>query len=228
MRFFKWYFGKDPELRAAFENIPDTPEGAELTRFYMRWVDHEVLRHVWSNLSQIAPGVWRGNHPTRKRWLWLKSQGIRTVINFRGISNKPHFRLEQDICAELGFELINVSGMGARSAPPKESLLRMLEVFRTTQRPFFMHCKSGADRTSLASAIYLMVIEGQPVSEARKMMSRRFIHFKSTRSGVLDAVLDTYEAHGGDFETWVRDHYDPAALQAAFDKGYAARKSRKA
>jgi protein tyrosine phosphatase (PTP) superfamily phosphohydrolase (DUF442 family) len=228
MRFFKWYFGKDPQMRAAFENIPDTPEGADLARFYMRWVDHEVLRHVWSNLAQVAPGVWRGNQPTRKRWLWLKDQGIRTVVNFRGVSTKPHFRIEQDICAELGFELINVSGMGARVAPPRAALLQMIQVFRTAKRPFFMHCKSGADRTSLASAIFLMVIEGQPVAEARKMMSRRFIHFKSTRSGVLDAVLDAYEQHGGDFETWVRDHYDAAALQAEFDKAYAARKSRTA
>lgn len=228
MRFFKWYFRKDPALRAAFENIPDTPEGADLARFYMRWVDHEVLRHIWTNLFQIAPGVWRGNQPTLKGWHRLHQRGIRTVINFRGHSTKPHYVIERDICNTLGIQLIDVPGMGARNAPSQDALLKMIEAFRTVERPFFMHCKSGADRTSLASAIYLLVIEGKPLSEARKMMSRRFIHFKSTRSGVLDAVLDAYERHGGDFETWLRDHYDAQALQAEFDTAYAARKGRKA
>ncbi|MGH1355457.1 MAG: fused DSP-PTPase phosphatase/NAD kinase-like protein [Thalassovita sp.] len=228
MRIVKWFYHKDPELRAQVENIPDTPEGAKLARFYMRWIDHEVLRHVWTNLYEVAPGVWRGNHPTPKRWHWLHDQGIRTVLNFRGASGKPHYVSERKICAELGMNVIDVPGMGARLAPGKAPLLQMIQVFRTAERPLFMHCKSGADRTSLASAIYLLVIEGKPMSEARKMMSRRFIHFKSTRSGVLDAVLDAYEHHGGDFETWVRDHYDPAKVQAAFDKAYAARKGHKA
>lgn len=228
MRFYRWFFRKDPELRVQVEHIPDTPEGADLARFYMRWVDHEILRHVWTNLYEIAPGVWRGNHPTMKRWHWLRDQRIRTILNFRGVSGRPHYLSEQKICAELGLNLIDVPGMGARIAPAKESLLQMIHVFRTAERPIFMHCKSGADRTSLASAIYLLAIEGKPLSEARKMMSRRFIHFKSTRSGVLDAVLDAYEQHGGDFEDWVREHYDPAAVQAAFDKAYAARKGHNA
>lgn len=228
MLFFRWYFLKDPELRAKFEHIPDTAEGRKLARFYMRWVDHEILRHWWSNLHEVAPGVWRGNQPTLKRWHWLRDQGVKTVVNFRGASHKPHYIVEKRICAELGMEMIDIGGLGARIAPPRDSLLKMIDVMRTAERPMFMHCKSGADRTSLASAIYLMVIEGKPLSEARQMMSRRFIHFKSTRAGVLDAVLDAYERHGGDFETWVRDHYDADELQVAFDKAYAARKSRKA
>lgn len=124
MLFFRWYFLKDPDLRRQFENIPDTPEGAKLSRFYMRWVDHEVLRQLWGNLYQIAPGVWRGNQPTLKRWHWLKEQGIRSVINFRGKSTKPHYRIEQETCAKLGMEVINVGGLGARVAPSKSCCYR--------------------------------------------------------------------------------------------------------
>ncbi len=39
-------------------------------------------------------------------------------------------------------------------------------------------------------------------------------------TGVLDLFLETYEregeAKGIPFMAWVRDHYDPAAVQAAF------------
>jgi len=85
-----------------------------------------------------------------------------------------------------------------------------------------MHCKSGADRTGLGSAIYLMVIQGQPVQQARKMLSVRYIHFWWGKAGILDMVFDSYgAAHaqtGTGFEDWLDTQYDPDALTLAFNK----------
>ena len=85
-----------------------------------------------------------------------------------------------------------------------------------------MHCKSGADRASLASAIYLIAIEGKSVAEARQMFSIRFIHFKWTKTGILDMFLDMYEERleRGPiaFQDWVAHEYDPEALTQRFAK----------
>lgn len=213
-------------LHASYDNLPDTPEGNKKSTFYMNWLDHAILRTFWTNLAEVVPGVWRGNHPTPKRWESLKEMGIKTVLNLRADSTKPFYQTEVRICERLGFELVTVS-LSARAAPEKERLFRLIEVFRTIDKPFFMHCKSGADRTGLASAIYLLVIEGRSLDEARQMLSPKFLHFKSTKTGVLDAVLDEYEKTGGDFEDWLRNVYDRDALQASFNAAYNARKGRK-
>lgn len=206
----------EKQWHSRFDNLPDTPEGARKSTFYMRWLDHEALRIFWSNRYQVAPDVWRGNHPTPKGWRHLQKMGIKSVLNLRAESAKPFYQIEKRTCAALGFTLVSVP-LAARKAPETDRLLRLLEAFRTIERPFFMHCKSGADRTGLASAIYLLVIEGATVAQARRMFSRRFVHLKSTKTGVLDAFLDAYEEDGGDFEDWLRNRYDSAALQARFD-----------
>lgn len=206
----------ESDFHAKFENLPDTPEGERQSNFYMNWLDHAALRHWWSNLYEIAPGIWRGNHPTTKRWHQLKARGIRSVLNLRAESPKPFYQTEKRICEELGFHLVSVP-LSARAAPGKAQLLRLIDVFRNVETPLFMHCKSGADRSGLAAAIYLLVIEKRPLADARKMLSPRFVHLKWTKTGILDAFLDAYEEAGGDFETWLQNQYDAQALQAAFD-----------
>ena len=85
-----------------------------------------------------------------------------------------------------------------------------------------MHCKSGADRASLACAIYLIAMEGKSVAEARQMFSIRFIHFKWTKTGILDMFLDMYEERLAQgpiaFQVWVAHEYDPEALTQRFAK----------
>ena len=96
----------------------------------------------------------------------------------------------------------------------------MIKAFREIEQPFVMHCKSGADRAGFASAVYLLVIEGRPLSEARKMLSPRYLHFKKSKTGVLDHLLDVYETRNVSdpigFENWVRDEYEFRAMQADY------------
>jgi len=137
---------------AIFADLPDTARGRWLNWVYMAWFDHAVLRGPWTNRMEIAPGVWRGNHPTPRGWRWLKAQGIKTVLNLRAVSRKPFYQEEERICAELGFRLISVA-MSARAAPHRESLLEVMAAFRSAEKPIFFHCKSGADRSGLAGAV---------------------------------------------------------------------------
>lgn len=194
-----------------------TPENLKRARFYMRWLDHEVLRVHWTNLYEIAPGVWRSNHPTEKRFRAYKEQGINTILNLRGAIDRPFYSIERQLCDQIGLDLHSVS-MQAKIVPKVETMKTLIHLLRTLPRPFLMHCKSGADRTGLASAVYLLVIEGKPLAEAQKMLSRRFVHFDNRGTGVLDHILRCYgvyhAATGQDFETWLDDGYDPAAITA--------------
>lgn len=52
------------------------------------------------------------------------------------------------------------------------------------------------------------------------MLSIRFIHFKWTKTGILDMFLDLYEARlekgAIGFQDWVEQEYDPDALTKMF------------
>ncbi len=215
-RLKAWERELRPQKLSAFASAQDRRR-AEI---YELWLDHGFLRRVWSNFHQIAPGVFRSNQPDRKRLEKWKARGINTVLNLRGGLSPAPMVLEREACQDLEIDL-HQQPLAAREAPERENLLNLIALFRTLPRPFAMHCKSGADRASFASAIYLLTQENAPVCEARKMLSPRFIHFKWTRTGILDYILDVYEARDRaepiPFEDWIAEEYDATTLQAGFD-----------
>ncbi len=188
---------------------------------YLMVYDHGFLRSFWRNFEELAPGVYRANQPSPARLAQYAQRGITTIINLRGPSGMPPHQFEVEACAALGLELIDVPYLSARHAPEKKVLLTLVETLRTAQAPFLMHCKSGADRTSLAAAIYELVCTNASVAKARRHFSIRFIHFKWTTAGVMDHIIDRYEAACKErhlpFEDWVRDAYDDAEIQADFE-----------
>ena len=191
--------------------------------WFLLFFDHGILRSVWRNISEIAPGVFRANHPSPEMMVRHMRRGIRTIVNLRGASEDPPYLLEQMACRRLEMTLVDVQGLTARKAPPRDSLIAALQALRTADKPVLMHCKSGADRTSLISALYLLAECGASVDEARKQFSPRFIHFKWTATGVLDHILDAFEAAhqqtGIALEDWLRSQYDPEQIQTQFDAG---------
>lgn len=211
---------KNQLRKSAMEDLT-IPSNRRRAIIHFQIHDHASLRIFWANFAQVAEGVFRGNHPGRRRLEHYAKRGITTIINLRGASHSPHYAFEEEACRDLNLTLIN-NELTARSAPSRESLQSLIKVFRTTQKPFLFHCKSGADRSSLAAAIYLLVFCDVDIATARKQFSIRFIHFKWTKTGVLDHILDHYEAawqgSGILFEDWIETTYDPAEIQASFDR----------
>lgn len=206
-------------LRAHYNTDLSTPENRRRAHIYNLWFDHAILRTVWTNFDTVAPGVYRSNQPTHRRFERLKAAGIRSILNLRGAAGAAHYLVEEESCRELGLRLVNVS-FHARHSAPAEDILKVIAAFRGIERPFVMHCKSGSDRAGFASAIYLMAIEGRPVAEARRMLALKYIHFRWTRAGILDYILDLYEARNArapiSFEDWVASEYDYLAAQTTF------------
>ncbi len=196
----------------------DTPAARRRSWLYYLFVDHGFLRYRWTNFDEIAPGVFRANHPHATRLHAYRAMGIRAVLNLRGLSDKPPYLIEVADCAAIGLDLISVK-FAARAAPRREKLLELLETFDTIPRPFVMHCKSGADRAGLASALYLLD-QGVPMDVARRQLGLRYLHLKWTKTGIQDALLDLYaqrlDRGPVSLRDWVRDDYDPAAVRALF------------
>ena len=117
-----------------------------------------------------------------------------------------------------GLELVDFT-VRSRAAPDKQMLFDTKALFDRIEGPALLHCKSGADRAGLMSALYLLMKKNKPVAEASQQLSFRYLHVKQAKTGLLDAFLAAYapyEAEGIAFFDWVNTMYDPKTLQAEF------------
>lgn len=218
---------KERELRHSFGGDITDPKERRKSEQHMRWLDHGIFRTFWHNFEKVAEGVYRSNQPDPKRFAAYAKMGIKTVLNLRGVEKQPHYLFEEESCALHGITLVTLK-FTARRAPKTKVLLELFDAFDTIERPFLLHCKSGADRAGLVSALYLMTQEGVPVEEARKQLSFRFLHIRRSATGVLDHFLDVYAARNAQspigIVDWIKTEYDRDALTESFAAKQAALK----
>lgn len=209
-------------LMRSFGKSIETPRDRFWAWVHFHLFDHAILRGLWTNFDEIAPGIYRSNHPTRRRFRKYKRMGIKTVINLRGEDKFSFYLFEKEICEELGLTMIDAK-LWARNASKKERIIRVIEAIRQAEKPLVFHCKSGADRTGLVGAIYLLVFENASIAEARKQLGLRYMHLKHTKTGIQDYIIDVFEARQAlgpiGFEDWLHQEYKSDHLQEGFDAG---------
>lgn len=205
----------------------DTPEAFALSERYMFWHDGGVMRCLGPNLADVGPGLSRSNQPDFRRLEAFKAAGGQTVLSLRGPAPLPCSTVEEAWCRKLGLTFKAIH-MEAKTAPPRLAVLDLISVFETAARPMLVHCRSGADRTGLAAAVYKLHFDGASVAEAQKQLSFRYFHVRKSGAGVQGHVLDWYDRRLTEkgpipFRDWIASEYDPAEVQASFD---AMRKKR--
>lgn len=188
--------------------------------------DHAIIRMVYDNTHEVAPGVWRSYQPSPARLEEWAKRGVKTVVNLRGPKPSAALFLEEETCARLGMKLENFR-VFSREAPSAEMLRGARDLFSRIEYPALFHCKSGADRVGLMAALYLFFTGKAPLNAALKQLSWRYGHVKHGKTGVIDAAFERYltfvrannislsdvEA----FFAWVEsDAYDPAAIKRDF------------
>ena len=201
-------------LTGRYDQQIDTPLGRWQGRFYAATLDHGWLRRRWSNEGRIADGVYRSNHPNGAALVAWKARGIVEVISLRPAKRAVH-GFEAEACDALGLSLRNAP-LAARNAPRADALLRLLDIFDTLQKPALIHCKSGADRTGLAAAMWAIHVEGKPVAEAKRALGFKHLHIRASKTGVLDRVLEAYETRLAQgpiaLRTWIETEYDRTSI----------------
>ncbi|MDD2325741.1 MAG: dual specificity protein phosphatase family protein [Alphaproteobacteria bacterium] len=130
---------------------------------------------------------------------YVRGYGIKTVINLRG-SNEGKAWYDDEIAESkrLGLTHINFR-MSARRKLVKDEALRLMEVFKTAEKPILVHCHSGADRTGLASALYVAGVQKGGEEEAESQLSIRYGHiiFPFFYEYKMDATFESLETMFG-------------------------------
>jgi protein tyrosine/serine phosphatase len=208
-----------------FKGELTTPAGRRNAWIDALFVDHAVLRILWTNFAVVKAGrLYRSNHPTPGNLAaFTRKVGLRSLINLRGQAKNGSDALSRDMAARLGLDFYDMA-LESRGAPQKDRILRLAEIYKTMRGPALIHCKSGADRAGLAAGLFVL-IEGGTVREAMRQMSLRYGHIKQSKTGILDRFFAAYAAQGEGkkaFLDWVREDYDEDALRAAHKAGTIA------
>lgn len=185
----------------------------------MLFLDHAVLRFVWTSRVEVAPGLYRSNQPLPFQLAREARRGTRTIVNLRGARICGSYALEAEACRRYGLTLIDFP-VSSRDVPKRETITAAKDLFARIEYPALLHCKSGADRAGLMSVLYLVMIKGEPVEKAMRHLSWRFGHVKQAKTGILDFFFERYLDYTRsapiDFLSWAETIYDPADVKAHF------------
>ena len=186
---------------------------------HMLFADHGVFRTFFNTRSRLSDEMWRSSQPLPYQINSAARIGIRTIINLRGPSDTSFYRFEEEFAQRAGLTLINFV-VYSREAPLPATVVAAKALFETIEYPALMHCKSGADRAGLMSALYLIFRKGASVADAKRQLSLRYGHVSQAKTGILDYFLQAYLDFDATTPTpfldWVTAIYDPADLTRRF------------
>ncbi len=218
-RLQDWVETVERRMRRSFGDDISTPWKRFLAWVHFNLFDHAFLRLLWTNFDQVAEGVYRSNHPGPGRLRRYRKRGIRSVLNLRGSDGYSPWLFEEEACSDLGLDL-EVAKIYARKAPKQWEILHLIDTMRAMEKPFVMHCKSGADRAGFAAVLYKVIIEGASLEEARKHLGVKYLHLDWTATGIVDHIIDMYEDRNAespiDMETWFRTEYSHRKAARSF------------
>jgi len=115
-----------------------------------------------SYVAEVAPGLYRGGQPDADGVAWLKSIGVKTIVNLRHYHGDTEKKRVEG--AGLRYERI---ALESSDAPTPEQVARFLTLVRDPSlRPMYVHCAHGVDRTGAMMSVYRMEEEGWTNAEA--------------------------------------------------------------
>lgn len=130
------------------------------------------------NFYAVVPGeLYRSNQPTASQIAaYARRYGIKTIVNLRGSAEDAvWYRDEVATAKAYGVRHIDFR-MSARRQLTLDESQKLVSLLREAPKPILIHCKSGADRTGLAAAIYLHQIANVDDDTAEMQLSIRFGH----------------------------------------------------
>ena len=123
----------------------------------------------------------------------IQAHGIKSVLSLIGPSLS-----ESNAVRRTGGTYFDVS-LSDRHEVTDAQMGQIVALLRTAPKPVLIHCKSGADRTGLAAALYHYVIEEQPAGKADNALTLFYGHMPSWM-GFGTSAMDR------SFWRYVREH----------------------
>ena len=160
-----------------------------------------VLAHRLLSIGRgalVAAGAFlvvAGGFYAHMLWTTNFHPGIRTIINLRG-DNSGHHWYDTEIAEAKALNIGHIDfHMSSARELTQAQAAQLVEIMRNAPKPILIHCQAGADRTGLASALYLAAIAKTNEATAEGQMSIIYGHlpFSFTRAYAMDRTFEKLE-----------------------------------
>ena len=170
--------------------------------YHLHWVNSDLARSAQPYLGFYSA--------------FLRPHGFRGIINLRGPN--PEFgwwRQEKRVAEALGIAHFDVK-LSSKCLPARSGLTALFDAFEQVKTPFLVKCSGGQDRTSLATALYILQRSGpQALAEAERQFAFwPYLHRPKPYQLWLKEfpAYAAAEAGGLPLAEWARTRYDPKAF----------------
>ncbi len=138
---------------------------------------HMGIGQLTGNFHEVIPGeLYRSAQPSGEDIAdYAKKHGIKTILNLRNEKREAWYDAESAAAKQNGIRLIDypLSSSEKLSVDDAEMLAA---VMRNADKPILIHCEHGANRTGLASAIYVGAVAGKSEAAAEFQLSPYYGH----------------------------------------------------
>ncbi|WP_137130372.1 tyrosine-protein phosphatase [Rhizobium sp. FY34] len=146
------------------------------------------------NFHEILPGKFYRSAQLSSEDLGraIDTYHIKTVINLRG-TNTGHSWYDDEVAVTQAHGAKHIDfGISALKELTPEKSMALVALMRDAEGPLLIHCRGGADRTGLASVMYLQQIAGVDEETAEWQLTPLYGHINLPFLGAY-AMDDTWE-----------------------------------
>ncbi len=124
---------------------------------------------------------------------FIEKHNIKSILNLRGVDlTVPWYNDEIAFCKKNKVKHYNY-GILDRSTITMEQMDEIVRIMKEAPKPLLIHCKAGADRTSLGAALYLHALKND--KDAESELSILYGHFPwlGSKTYFMDDAFENYK-----------------------------------
>lgn len=143
---------------------------------FASWVYYTSVFRLSKNFHEVDPGKFYRSAQLTPEELQdaINKYGIKTVISLRGAPENSYWVPGQKAILEKNNVAFHHFGWTTDYFPETDRLKGYLQVLQNAERPILVHCRTGADRTGEATAMYAIDFMGYDNQKA----INEFLNFK--------------------------------------------------
>lgn len=127
---------------------------------------------------------------------YIKKYNLKTILNLRGRSIDEKW-YKEEISVSEKYQVMHYDiALSSSNEPTRKDVQELIEIFKSAPRPILIHCRAGADRSGLVSAMWKVIVDGESKSAAGKQLTSWYGHIPIRGTYAMDRFFEKWNPAG--------------------------------